>query len=62
MHLRQSWSKYSAFGPFKKNKKTIQKFEKTVDSRYIYQNEPDKACFQYNMAYGDFKEQLLIKF
>ena len=62
MHLRQSWSKYSAFGPFTKNKKTIQKFEKTVDSRYIYQNEPDKACFQYNMAYGDFKEQLLIKF
>ena len=62
MHLRQSWSKYSAFGPFTKNKETIQKFEKTVDSRYIYQNELDKACFQYNMAYGDFKEQLLIKF
>ena len=62
MHLRQSWSKYSAFGPFTKNKETIQKFEKTVDSRYIYQNELDKACFQYNVAYGDFKEQLLIKF
>ena len=62
MHLRQSWSKHSAFGPFTKNKETIQKFEKTVDSRYIYQNELDKACFQYNMAYGDFKEQLLIKF
>ena len=62
MHLRQSWSKYSAFGPFTKNKETIQKFEKTVDSRYIYQNKLDKACFQYNMAYGDFKEQLLIKF
>ena len=62
MHLRQSWSKYSAFGPFTKNKETIQKFEKTVDSRYIYQNELDKACFQYNMTYGDFKEQLLIKF
>ena len=62
MHLRQSWSKYSAFGPFTKNKESIQKFEKTVDSRYIYQNELDKACFQYNMAYGDFKEQLLIKF
>ena len=62
MHLRQSWSKYSAFGPFTKNKETIQKFEKTVDSRYTYQNELDKACFQYNMTYGDFKEQLLIKF
>ena len=26
------------------------------DSRYIYQNELDKACFQYDMAYGDFKD------
>ena len=23
--------------------------------RYIYQNELDKACFQHDMAYGDFK-------
>ena len=23
-------------------------------SRYIYRNELDKACFQYDMAYGDF--------
>ena len=26
------------------------------DSRYIYQNELDKACFQHYMAYGDFKD------
>ena len=26
------------------------------DSRYIYQNELDKACFQHDMAYGDFKD------
>ena len=25
------------------------------DSRYIYQDEVDKACFQHNMAYGDIK-------
>ena len=25
------------------------------DSRYFYQNEFDKACFQYNMIYGDIK-------
>ena len=25
------------------------------DSRYIYQNELDKACFQRNIAYGDFE-------
>ena len=24
--------------------------------RYIYQNWLDKACFQYDMAYGNFKD------
>ena len=47
---------YSACGPFTKNKERIQKFKETGDSRYIYQNELDKACFQYRMAYGDFKD------
>ena len=26
------------------------------DSNYIYQNVLHKACFQHNMAYGDFKD------
>ena len=30
--------------------------KKTGDSRNIYKNELDKACFQYDMAYGDFKD------
>ena len=34
----------------------IQKFKETGDSRYIYRNELDKACFQHDMAYGDFKD------
>ena len=34
----------------------IQKFKETEDSRYIYQNELDKACFQEAMVYGDFKD------
>ena len=38
------------------NKEWIQKFTGTGDSRYIYQNELDKACFQHDMAYGDFKD------
>ena len=38
----------------KKNKDRIQK--ETRDSRYIHQNELDKACFQYGMAYEDFKD------
>ena len=32
------------------------KKKETGDSRYIYQNELDKACFQHDMAYGDFKD------
>ena len=38
-----------------KNKERIQKFEETRDSWHIHQNELDKACFQHDMAYGDFK-------
>ena len=56
MHLRQPGFSYSACGPFTKNKKRIQKFKETGDSRYICQNELDKACFQHDMAYGDFKD------
>ena len=33
-------------------------FKETGDSRYIYQNEVDKVCFQHDMAYGDFKDCL----
>ena len=55
MHLKQSGFTYSARGPFTKNKERIQKFKKTGDTSYIYKNELDKACFQYDMAYGDFK-------
>ena len=56
MHLRQPQCTYSACGPFTKNKKRIQKFKNTGDTKYIYRNELDKACFQHDMAYGDFKD------
>ena len=39
-----------------KNKERIEKFKETGDLRYIYQNELDKACFQHDMAYEDFKD------
>ena len=29
---------------------------KTGDTKYIYRNKLDKACFQHDMAYGDFKD------
>ena len=56
MHLKQPGFTCSACGPFTKNKERIQKFKETGDSRYIYKNELDKACFQHDMAYGDFKD------
>ena len=56
MHLRKPGFTYSPCGPFTKNKERIQELEKTGDSRDIYQNELDKACFQRDMAYGDFKD------
>ena len=56
MHLKQPRFTFSACGPFTKNKKRIQKFKETGDTSYIYKNELDKACFQYDMAYGDFED------
>ena len=46
---------YSACEPFIKNKERIQKFKETGNMSHIYKNELDKACFQHDMAYGDFK-------
>ena len=56
MHLKQPGFTYSICGPFTKNKERIQKFKETGDTSYIYKNELDKACFQHDMAYGDFKD------
>ena len=56
VHLKQPGFIYSACGPFTKNKERIQKFNETGDTNYIYKNELDKACFQHDMAYGDFKD------
>ena len=39
-----------------KKQQSIQKFEETGDSRYIYQNKLDKAWFQHYKTYGDFKD------
>ena len=49
MHLKQPGLTYSACEPFTKNKQRIQKFMQTGDSRYIYRNELDKACFQHDI-------------
>ena len=54
INLRQPRFTYSACGPFTKNKERIQKSKETGHSRYIYQNDLDKTCFQHDIAYGDF--------
>ena len=56
MHLKQPGFTDSACGPFTKNKGRIQKFKEAGDTSYIYKNELDKAFFQHDMAYGDFKD------
>ena len=56
MHLKQQGFIYSARGLFTKNKERIKKFKETGAASYIYKNEWDKACFQHDIAYGDFKD------
>ena len=55
MHLKQLGFTYSACGSFIKNKQRIKRFMETGDTKYIYRNELDKACFQHDMAYN-FKD------
>ena len=55
-NLKQPGFTYSACGPFTKNKERIRKFKETGDTKYIYRKELDKACFQHDMAYRDFKD------
>ena len=56
VHLKQPGFTYSACEPFTKYKERIQKFKETGDSRYTYRHELDKAYFQHDMPYGDFKD------
>ena len=56
MNLRQPGLIYSSYGQFTENKKRMQKFKETTDSRYIYQKKLDKTCFQHDIDYGDFKD------
>ena len=56
MHLKQPGFTYCACGPFTKNKKRIEKLMQSGNTDFIYKNELDKACFQYDMAYGRSKD------
>ena len=56
MHLRPPRFVYSACGPFTRHKERIKEFKRTGDTRYIYRNKLDKACFQHDSAYADHKD------
>ena len=56
MYLRQPRFVYSACGPFTRHKERIKEFKHAGDTRYIYRNELDKACFQHDSAYMDHKD------
>ena len=56
MHLKQPGFTYSARRQFTRNNERIQKFMETGNTNYIYKNDLDKACFQYDMVYGKYKD------
>ena len=41
---------------FYRHKERIKEFKRTGDTRYIYRNELDNACFQRDSAYADHKD------
>ena len=56
MPFKQPGLTYSACRTFTKNEERIQKFKETGDTSYIYKSELEKAYFQHDMAYEDFKD------
>ena len=56
VHLREPGFTCSVCQPFTKNNERIKKFTGMVDSQYFYQNELDKASFQHDIPYGEFKD------
>ena len=56
MHLRQPQFAYSTCGPFTRHKERIKEFKRTGDTRLLYRNELDKACFNHDSVYADHKD------
>ena len=56
MHLRQPLFVYSACGFFTRHKERIKEFKRTGDTRYIYKNQLDNACFQHDSPYANHKD------
>ena len=56
MHLRQPQFAYSACSPFTRHKERIKEFKRASDTRLLYTNELDKACFKHDAAYAKYKD------
>ena len=56
MHLRQPQFVYSACGLFTRHNERIKELERTGDTRLLYRNELDKACFKHDAAYAKYKD------
>ena len=47
---------YSAAGPGTKHKKRLSKYLSTGDTKHIFLNELDKACFYHDAAYSKYTD------
>ena len=56
VHLRQPQFVYSACDPFTRHKEKIKELKRTGDTRLLYRNELDKACFKHDAAYTKYKD------
>ena len=52
--LKQPGFSYSASGPFTRNKERVETYIQTANTDHICRDDPDKACVQYDMAYGKY--------
>ena len=56
LHLKQPEFLDSACELFTKYRERTQKIRETGDSKHLYRNELDKACFSHDAAYSDSKD------
>ena len=55
-HLKQPGFTYRSCRSFTKHHEKIQKFRETVDLKYLYRSELDKACFPHDVAQSESKD------
>ena len=56
MHLKRPRFVYSACGYFTRHKERVKEFKRIGDTRLLYRNELDKACFKHDAAYAKYKD------